>query len=89
MTATLRAMRRDARRHASPNAGWPEAAMAGALGLALLGPRVYGGEVVTTPFLNPEGRKEAGPADIRRSLIVLGTAGAILALIIAALAPFF
>ena len=37
-----RAVRRDATRHRSPNAGWPEAAMAGALGLKLAGPRVYG-----------------------------------------------
>ena len=38
----IRVMRRDARRHRSPNAGWPEAAMAGALGVRLSGPRVYG-----------------------------------------------
>ena len=38
-----RAVWRDARKHRSPNAGWPEAAMAGALGLSLAGPRVYGG----------------------------------------------
>ena len=40
------AVRRDARRHRSPNAGWPEAAMAGALGFALAGPRLYGGVLV-------------------------------------------
>src|SRR5690606_18452205 len=42
LTAAAAAMRRDARRHRSPNAGWPEAAMAGALGVRLSGPRVYG-----------------------------------------------
>ncbi len=40
---------RDARHHRSPNAGWPEAAMAGALGLALAGPRVYDGVLSRTP----------------------------------------
>jgi adenosylcobinamide-phosphate synthase len=78
--AAFASIRRDARRHESPNAGWPEAAIAGALGLALLGPRVYGGEVVTAPFLNPEGRKEAVAADIGRALMVCGTAGVIFAL---------
>ncbi|MCC6981910.1 MAG: cobalamin biosynthesis protein [Bauldia sp.] len=80
--AAFAAIRRDARRHESPNAGWPEAAMAGALGLALLGPRVYGGEVVTAPFLNPEGRKEAVAGDIGRALMVCGTAGALFALVL-------
>src|SRR5262249_50787658 len=44
--AAWRSVRRDAHRHRSPNAGFPEAAMAGALGLALAGPRVYGGVAV-------------------------------------------
>ncbi len=83
--ASFASIRRDARRHDSPNAGWPEAAIAGALGLALLGPRVYGGEVVTTPFLNAEGRKEAVAADIGRALMVCGTAGMVFALALAAL----
>ena len=45
-TNAWRIMRRDARGHASPNAGWPEAAMAGALGVTLGGPRVYAGRAV-------------------------------------------
>jgi adenosylcobinamide-phosphate synthase len=61
------AVRRDARRHRSPNAGWPEAAMAGALGLRLAGPRVYGEEVVPDAFMG-NGRAEATVADIRRAL---------------------
>jgi adenosylcobinamide-phosphate synthase len=61
------AVRHDARRHRSPNAGWPEAAMAGALGLRLAGPRVYGEEVVPDAFMG-NGRAEATVADIRRAL---------------------
>lgn len=58
---------RDARNHKSPNAGWPEAAMAGALGLALAGPRVYAGVVVDDVFMG-DGRREATAGDIRRAL---------------------
>lgn len=62
-----RAVRRDARHHRSPNAGWPEAAMAGALGLALAGPRAYGGVVVEDGLMG-DGRREAKAADIRAAL---------------------
>lgn len=48
-----RSMKRDARKHRSPNAGWPEAAMAGALGVRLSGPRVYDGVESDDPWLNP------------------------------------
>ncbi len=58
---------RDAGRHRSPNAGWPEAAMAGALGLRLAGPRVYGGRLVADPWLG-RGAAEAGPTELRRAL---------------------
>ena len=71
IVTSLRTMRRDARRHRSPNAGWPESAMAGALGIALAGPRRYGGSVVDDPFLNAEGRKDAMPDDIGRALRIL------------------
>ena len=64
----LRVMLCDAMKHKSPNAGWPEAAMAGALGLALAGPRTYGGTVVDDPWLNGEGDKRARPQDIKRGL---------------------
>ncbi|ABD05446.1 adenosylcobinamide-phosphate synthase [Rhodopseudomonas palustris HaA2] len=79
-------MRRDARKHRSPNAGWPEAAMAGALGVALAGPRIYGGRVVDDPPLNAEGRVAATPADIGRALRLLLAACVLQALIYAALA---
>ncbi len=64
-----RAVWRDARRHRSPNAGWPEAAMAGALGLRLAGPRVYGAVRVEDGWMG-DGRAEAGPEDIRRGLAI-------------------
>lgn len=55
---------RDAPLHRSPNAGWPEAAMAVVLNLALSGPRSYNGEMRDFPYVYPEGRRTAGPADI-------------------------
>jgi adenosylcobinamide-phosphate synthase len=58
---------RDAPRHRSPNAGWPEAAMAGALGLKLAGPRVYGATMVDDAFIG-RGRREATAADVRQAL---------------------
>ncbi|QEL23985.1 cobalamin biosynthesis protein CobD [Bosea sp. F3-2] len=62
-----RALRRDAGKHRSPNAGWPEAAMAGALDLRLAGPRVYGETRVEDHWMG-DGRAEATAADIRRAL---------------------
>lgn len=58
---------RDAGKHKSPNAGWPEAAMAGALGLKLGGPRVYDGHLVDAVSFG-DGRFEANPYDVRRAL---------------------
>ena len=60
---------RDARRHRSPNAGWPEAAMAGALGVRLSGPRAYGSRVSDEPWLNA-GAPDPGPADLGRALAI-------------------
>ncbi|WP_420392052.1 cobalamin biosynthesis protein [Acuticoccus sp.] len=60
-------MRDGARRHASPNAGWPEAALAAALGVALGGPRRYGAREVGGVWLNPAGRPPRR-TDIRRGL---------------------
>lgn len=62
-----RMMWRDSARHASPNAGWPEAAMAGALGVRLAGPIAYEGITAPKPWIGEEGR-DAGPPDIRRAL---------------------
>ena len=58
--------RRDARRHASPNSGFPEAAFAGALGVRLGGPNRYHGQVVEKPFIGEELR-EVAITDIRRA----------------------
>ena len=58
---------RDASKHASPNAGWPEAAMAGALGLRLAGPRAYEGELVDDHWMG-DGRSDLSSADIRSAL---------------------
>jgi adenosylcobinamide-phosphate synthase len=72
----LRVMWRDAGKHRSVNAGWPEAAMAGALGLALAGPRRYAERVVDDPWLG-DGRARATAADMRRALTVYVTACAL------------
>ncbi|WP_457937568.1 adenosylcobinamide-phosphate synthase CbiB [Mesorhizobium sp. 10J20-29] len=66
--AAWQAVLRDAGKHRSPNAGWPEAAMAGALGLELAGPRVYSGKMVRDAFMGEGGRHIATAADIRRAL---------------------
>jgi adenosylcobinamide-phosphate synthase len=63
----FRAIRRDAARHRSPNAGWPEAALAGALNLKLAGPRIYGEAMVDDVFMG-DGDYNSGAADIRRGL---------------------
>jgi adenosylcobinamide-phosphate synthase len=63
----LEVMIRDARKHSSPNAGWPEGAMAGALGLALAGPRRYGEVVADDPWIG-DGRARATHRDINRAL---------------------
>lgn len=75
----VRAVLRDARAHRSPNAGWPEAAMAGALGFALAGPRTYGGVMVEDAVMGRGGRRELEAADIRRALRLYWIADALLA----------
>jgi adenosylcobinamide-phosphate synthase len=78
-SSAWRTFRRDARLHRSPNAGWPEAAMAGALGLRLAGPRVYDGILVDDHWMG-DGRAEATVEDIDRALTIyrVGFVGAIL-----------
>ena len=66
--SAFRVMKDDAPRHRSPNAGWPEAALARVLGVALSGPRTYGGVAVEFPFVNPGGREEISIEDIDRAV---------------------
>jgi adenosylcobinamide-phosphate synthase len=80
--AAWHAVWRDARHHRSPNAGYPEAAMAGALGLALAGPRIYGGVRVEDAMMG-DGRRDAGAADIRRALMLYRRADAVLIALLA------
>jgi adenosylcobinamide-phosphate synthase len=75
--AAWRAVRRDARHHRSPNAGYPEAAMAGALHLSLAGPRAYGGVVIDDAFMG-DGRRAVKTTDIRAALALYRCADAIL-----------
>lgn len=76
---------RDARHHRSPNGGWPEAALAGALGLRLSGPRVYGNETADEPWINAAGR-DPGPEDIYAGLALYRRAVLIAALLLAGFA---
>jgi adenosylcobinamide-phosphate synthase len=75
---------RDARHHRSPNAGWPEAAMAGALGLALAGPRGEGGGLVADATMG-DGRHNANAQDIRLALTLYRRADIILIALVSAL----
>lgn len=61
----------DARRHKSPNAGWPEAAMARALDVALAGPRSYDGALRDLPWVNGTGRRRIGAGEIEAAARLL------------------
>ncbi|PQV55759.1 adenosylcobinamide-phosphate synthase [Defluviimonas denitrificans] len=78
-------MRRDAGLHRSPNAGWPEAAMAAGLGVRLSGPRVYHDRVADEPWVNGEAPDPAA-GDIDRGLALYRRAVALLAVILVPLA---
>src|SRR5438105_1315737 len=81
----MRWTRPAARLHRWRTAGWPEAGMAGALGLALAGPRVYGGVMVDDATMG-NGRREANAEDIRAALKLYRCADTILIVLVAALA---
>jgi adenosylcobinamide-phosphate synthase len=81
-----RAAWRDAPKHRSPNAGWPEAALAGALGVAFGGPRRYGELQVDGAWLNKHGRAAVGPADILAAIRLIDVAWALLPILVAAAA---
>lgn len=78
---------RDAPRQRSPNAGWPEAAMAVSINVALSGPRSYHGEEQHLPWIWPEGRRDPGPDEIEAAVHALWRAwGLMLALVLVAAA---
>lgn len=77
---------RDAPLHRSPNAGWPEAAMAVVLNTSLSGPRSYGGKMQDFPWVWPEGRRDAGPDQIDAACNALWRAWGLLLLITAIIA---
>lgn len=74
----LAAIRRDAGHHRSPNAGWPEAAMAGALGIALAGPRSYGGQMIEARYMGDGNRANLTFEDINHALQLVRVAHVLL-----------
>ncbi|WP_425102366.1 adenosylcobinamide-phosphate synthase CbiB [Tropicibacter sp. S64] len=78
-------MWRDAGAHRSPNAGWPEGAMAAALNVRLSGPRVYDGQIAEEPWLN-EGAPDPDGQDLHRALSLYRRAMALCGLALAAMA---
>jgi adenosylcobinamide-phosphate synthase len=68
--------------HRSINAGWPEAAMAGALNIALAGPRQYAGRQVADRWMNNKGAREIGGQQIREALQIYRIAGGLIALVL-------
>ncbi|MDP1699704.1 MAG: adenosylcobinamide-phosphate synthase CbiB [Aestuariivirga sp.] len=84
----VQAMWRDAPKHQSPNAGWPESALAASLGIKFGGPRSYDGSRVILPWMG-EGRETLNRDDIRKGLRLYGTAMTFLLCLAAACALFF
>jgi adenosylcobinamide-phosphate synthase len=76
---------RDAPHHRSPNAGWPEAAFAGALGFALGGPRDYGQGAISDHWMG-DGRSALDAGDVRRALALYRTSGILILIALVGLA---
>ena len=77
---------RDAPLHRSPNAGWPEAAMAVALNVALSGPRAYHGVMQDFPWVWAEGRRNPGPVEVDAACAALWRAWALMLVLVAIVA---
>lgn len=82
-------IKKEARQHKSPNAGWPEAAMARGLDTALAGPRSYDGQMQDFPWVHPTGRKEIGAAEIDAAVIMLWKVWALVVIATVALMVIF
>ena len=78
-------MCRDAPKHRSPNAGWQEAAFAGALGLALAGPRRYAGETVQDHWMG-DGKSDLTAGDVERAIFLYRLAGLVILLVLLVIA---
>ena len=85
----LRIGLRDSGLHRSPNSGWPEAAMAGALDVQLTGPRIYGGIKVSEPMMNGAGRAAASVGDVETGIAIFNGACSVLACCAVALLALF
>ena len=81
------AVAREARLHRSPNAGWPEAAMARVLGVALSGPRSYAGVMQEFPWINSQGDRQPDAATIERAAATLWASWAVLLALVVLLLP--
>ena len=89
LQAVWRGIVNDAPLHRSPNAGWPEAAMAGRLDVALSGPRYYGSELVEEPFVNASGVRDVGAEEIGQALRLYRSACILEAILVSMLAISF
>ncbi len=79
-------IRRDAPLHRSPNAGWPEAAMAVSLNVSLSGPRSYGGQLRDFPWVHAQGERMPGPGHVDRAVRALWRAWGLGLVLVLALA---
>ena len=68
---SLKQIKQEAKKHSSINAGWPEAAMAILLNLALAGPRLYQGQLTDDLWINEKGNQAATPQDIKNALKII------------------
>jgi len=86
-TDAVRVMLANAPLHRSPNAGWPEAATAAVLGVAISGPRTYDGQMTTDPFVNPDGNRYLNARDIDRAVAAIwrGWLGLVAILVVGAI----